>query len=784
MRKLLALMVALLLLSLQAPAFAGPAPLSPLPERSLLVSVITEQGLPLEGAAVQLLLPGRPDSHVLRTNKAGQAFFSLTDSFSFWVRAWAEGYAIAERSYIPAGDGPELTLNLVPYRTVLTGLVTNEQGLPVARARVTAWLDGLGLQGETRSDDQGVYLLEGLQARDGYMLQVEAVDFQPFVQTGVTLATGVRNQTDLALTPATATVTGEVINSRTKAPAADVKAELILNGWGTVAETKTDTYGYFQFTAGPWNQDGYQVRLSAPGFETYTSGLFALDAGAWNDFSGTNRIALNPLHAQFEGSVLDQNGTPLPNTPVELQRSDLGTVATGSTDEKGFFTFQQLPAGTYRVRALPLGDREQGATAWLALVGGDRASADVSANDPDKTSYGSSAIVGTVLDYLDNPVKDALVVAERGTDRAEARTDAQGRYRLSVQANIEDGVDPDTSSGYHVTVAKEGFIPTDIQQTADDAAPPAFVDVRFKATNRADFTLQPAQSELAGRVLDDHGRPVRGTPVALVQEGAGEVARVVTDAAGHYRFTALPVARQARYVPVVISDRYFPSSIAPGGNLVAPLSLNPGTASTQILTVRPRLTEIQGIVRAGSDKPASLATVTVVDPARKMEWTGTTATNGSYHIAVPAWPGRQYLVRAAAERAAQGSLTAAVNPADNQAVVANLSVVPTATITGILYGPDGKPVPNATIALWSESKAEPVDSVQTDSAGIYRFAHLTPGHRYQVAYPSGNNTLNSLAPGEPVLTPLSLPAAGETLWADLSTVVPSEAPSGMQEVTP
>jgi protocatechuate 3,4-dioxygenase beta subunit len=770
-KRLVGLVTFLLVLAISTSALAAPV-LAPTPARTVSVTVVGHQGAPLADAVVELLTPGVAPFLMTRTNNQGQASISLPDGFGFWLRVWADGYAVLERPYVPASDGPVLTLSATPYRASLVGLVTDGQGRPVSGAQVTAWLDNMGLQDTAATDDRGYYSFDGLVARSGYTLQVEARTFAPFVQTDLTLAAGAIEQADAVLTPAAGTVTGEVVNSRTNEAAPNIKVELVLNDWGVIARTFTDKSGYFTLNAPPSDEDAYQVRLTARNYETYTSAAFTVGADSWADFGGSNRIALNPLYAELSGSVLNDSGQPLANTPVQLQRSGLGNVDTGKTDENGYYTFAGIPAGTYRVRAIAGNGHELNASDWVSLTGGDRVTADVTALQADLVSFGSTAIVGTVRNHLNNPVADATVTVSRGSQQRVVKTDSQGRYRVSVEANIEDEIDPETSSGYHVLVTKDGYLPNDQQKTVDDTLPPALVDARYKATNRADFTLQPATGTMAGRVLDDQGRPVSGLTVLLIQEGEAEVARTTTSATGQYRFPDLPAAKQARYTAMVSHSDYFVGAIGADGSLLAPVSLQPGSAVTQTLTAQPALATIQGIVTAGADRPGKGALITVVRPADGKTYSATAAADGTYRITVETGPGHEYLLRAYLPDAPSATVAGSITPAEQQGVVANLTVLPLATVSGRVYWPDGKPAGSVAVYLFEEGAGKPPRQVATDSQGYYRFTGVTPGYRYNVAVQTGiNNLWSSLAPGEAVMTPLVTPAAGQTVWTDLVTPV-------------
>lgn len=777
MRRYTALLLSLLLL-LAMTSGAAALPLAPLPTRTVTVSVLSHDGKALTGANVQLLTPGQTGMVTGRTDIRGQAGLTIPPGFTYWLRVWADGHTVAEQPYVPASDGMAVTVNLQAHGSTLTGIVTDEKGRPVSGALLTVWRDGYGQHGSVKTDAAGLYAIDGLPASGTYSLRAEARAFQPFVQSNLTLAAGARTQADVSLTPAHGTITGEVIDSRTGLPVSNVRAELHLSGWGLAAHVQTDAFGFFRLAAPAGATDTYQVRLRADGYELLTTASFPATAGGWTDFTGEDRLELNPLYAELSGMVLDGSGQPLGQTRVELQREGLGTVETAVTDPDGFYQFTRIPAGNYRVRALP-DFQIRGDSGWLLLNGGDLATADVYAGSPDLTSYGSSAITGTVRDHRGTPVSGATVTLSRGNGTQTAQTDSLGRYRFSIQANIEDKLtEPKTSTGYHITVAKDGYIGTDLWQTRDGAVTPGLMDVRAKTTGRADFTLYPAQGELAGLVLDDRGAAVVGVQVQLRQEGGGTVAAVRTDENGRYRFPSLEVAKQARYLPVLTGGTYVESVTLPSGAVAAPLSLTPGATVTRTIAARPAEGRIQGLVLAGPEKPAAGATVRVIRPADGGVWTGEVKADGSYAIAVPAGPGSQYLVEVAGERLTTAANQNVISLADQYGATANLSAVPKATLNGRVFSASGQPLTNQLVVIWAEGEAKPFYETRTNALGTYTIEGLTPGRRYGVATVNAQGAWSWIAPGEPILSPLVTPAPGESIWVDLLT--PTTLPAGIR----
>lgn len=771
-KRWLALVGLLLVLSLASNTAAASTPfLAPFGNRTLLINLIGVDGSPIKNAEVHLLTPGVADMKIARTDHRGQATLQMPDGFSFWIRVWADGYALIERPYVPASDGPVLTLRATPYTTVLTGLITDDQGLPVPQAQVSLFRDGYGLEFNGISNEMGVYTFSGVQAGGTYSLQVEAKGYQPVTQSLSALSPNSRNQVDLPLTPAAGAVTGEVVDAKSNRPVSGVVVELLLNGWGVVEKTRTDSLGYFHLSAPSAPEGLYQVRLSKPNFETSTSAGFTVSSGSWTDFSGGSRFTMNQLYARMSGKVTDQNNSALSGIEVHLQRQGLGTVDVTTTDEDGKFKFEQITGGTYRMRAFPEGNLVHSDTGWLAVAGGETRTANIVAQTPDTTYYGAESLTGTVRDHMGEPVAGAQVLVHRGQESYQAVTDEEGRYDVSVHATVSDDLDDDPATGYHVMVSASGFLAND-QPDSDGELPPSLITIQEDSDNQANFTLQPETATIAGRVVTNQGRILPGLTVGLLQEGQHVIARTTTDASGRYHFPDLPFAKQGRYTPVVLDSSYIEGSVAPDGTQILPASLSPTVATSLNLVARPATNIVHGLVQAGTDKPAAEAMVTVTRPADGKTFTEKVNADGSYQVRVPAAPGDQYLVRTTARGAVMNADPTVANIGDAYAIRSNLTVHPSGSIAGRVFGPDGKPVSGMKVLLYGEGSATPAKITWTDDLGMYRFADLTPSRRYAAVTSDGVSRLSALSPGELIITPLISLPSGETHWVDLSVSAP------------
>lgn len=767
MRKLMAMVLSLALLGLTAPpaSAADLSFLAPISAPPLRVTVISTDGTPLQEAEVQLLTPGLPGILSARTDARGQATLSLPAGHSFWLRVWAEGHSLVERAYVPATDGAALTLTAEPYTAFLTGLVRDSRGLPVARATVELFRDGYGLEASTRTNDLGVYTLSSVRADGEYTLQVRADGFRPYSEEIGPLDPRRRNQVDVTLPFATGRVTGEVVAGTRGTPVWDARVELLLDGWGPVVTVRTDRSGYFSLAAPPVEGGVYRLRVSRYAHETITSEPFSLREGGWVDFSGADRLVLNRLYADIAGKVFDDSGQPMKDVEVHLQRAGVGTVQVVRTDDEGRFAFSEVVGGTYRVRAFPGGSLVNSDTGWMTVAGGDRISANIVAQAPDTYSYGTAVLSGTVKNHLDEPIAGAEVKVRRGSQTWTAKTDEDGRYVLTLPANIPTTPGDEPGTGYHVSVKVDGYLYTDQPQVEEGTAP-SLVDVR-RGNNTANFVLQPERASIAGRVVNDLGEPLAGVKVGLREEGHTRVTETVTDESGRYEFADLPVAKQTRYLPVITDPAYVGGAVAPDGSQWEPAALDPASPRNIVLVARPSETLFLGLVHAGDDRPAAGAQVTVIRTSDGKTFSGEVGADGSYAVRVPAVPGEAYLVRAASEDSVLSAAAGVLTPGTNFGVQANLTAHVPASLTGRVVSADGTPLSGIRVVLYAEGSHVADRVAYTNDEGIYRFNNLVPGRRYLPVAVDAAGVRSSTAPGEVVSTPLVGLPSGETVWADI-----------------
>lgn len=328
----------------------------------------------------------------------------------------------------------------------------------------------------------------------------------------------------------------------------------------------------------------------------------------------TALCAQRPAPAAIDGIATDSvHARPLSGATVFLTRmtSDTAIFRSASTDARGRFAFEDLPAGRY-VAALeaPLLDSLEIPLSPLriSLAAGERrhvtlalpsgATLRTLACPGAQLSAGMGAVIGRVSNVEgDAPLRGVAVAvrwSETTVDRAtlaatnalhggEVQTDSLGEFRLC-------GVPTDSYLDLRASLAtyREALL----QVVVPDSA----------GVRRQNIALGPnatsrpaATATLAGTVYGPAG-PLAQTEVRVHEGGAS----VHTDAEGRYRLEALPAGtqlldlRRVGYLPRRLSVDLRPGpNSAPDVHLVRVVALD----SIRVLGQRPRYREFESRAR-------------------------------------------------------------------------------------------------------------------------------------------------------------------------------------------
>ena len=365
--------------------------------------------------------------------------------------------------------------------------------------------------------------------------------------------------------------------------------QLLDKDGSVIATTKTDANGNYSFDNLP---DGtYSVKVVKDGALT--------DLEQTEDPDGTKDSASEPIvlnednptkkNVNFgyvpdyfiKGTIyrdgnrsgaLDTDEKLYEGVTVNLVDADGNVVATTTTDEKGNYSFDKLPAGTYSVKVV-----QDGPIASLEQTGDPDATKDNSSepitlnnDNPSKTdvNFGyvnNNSLSGTVYrDDSRNGDQDGTepgysgvtvqLLDKDGNVVGTTTTDANGKYSFS---KLPDGT-------YSVKVVKDGEL-ADTEQTEDpdankdNASEPVTLGEDNPSKDNIDFGYVPDYS-IHGLVYRDgdrdetHGATETGyanQTVELRDKDGKVVATTTTDENGAYSFEKLPAGN---YTVKVVKD--------------------------------------------------------------------------------------------------------------------------------------------------------------------------------------------------------------------------------------
>ena len=357
-----------------------------------------------------------------------------------------------------------------------------------------------------------------------------------------------------------------------------VTVQLLDKDGNVVATTTTDANGKYSFSKLP---DGtYSVKVVKDGELADTEQTEDPDANKDNASEPVTLGEDNPSKDNIDFGYVpdysihglvyrdgDRNETHgatekgYANQTVELRDKDGKVVATTTTDENGAYSFEKLPAGTYRVKVVKDG----------ALTDLDQT------EDPDSTKDSTSGVISLGNDHRTETDVNFGYIANnsingtiyRDGNRDGKKGDTEGRYSgVTVQLLDKDGkviatttTDKDgkysfehlPDGTYSVKVVKDGAL-TDTDQTGDpdnkldNASEPITLDEKNPTKGDVDFGYVP-NNTIKGTVYRDDNRDkmingdepgLERVSVQLLDENGKVIQTLDTDADGNYAFQHLP----------------------------------------------------------------------------------------------------------------------------------------------------------------------------------------------------------------------------------------------------
>lgn len=712
------LLVFVLLISLLAPA-AADAAAAPAAKMRLNGRVTGVAGQAVAEASVDFYQFGVGRVGTVRTAADGSFSFPLPDdSQAYWVRIWANGYKVAETTWVP-GSSRFLPVAAEPlHGAAQVRVVDAVTGKLLANNEVDVELADRGRVDAATGTDRAVTLT--VPAGRDFLLRATAPGYAPLLLQQAGVAGGSQRPLTVELSSATGVVTGLVAAAADGSALANAKVQAVRTGYGVVAEATTNVAGSFRFNL-PAPAE-YKLIASAPDQTPLMTASFTLAAGSLQDFSGEQRLLLTRATGELSGRLVDEEGHDMAGVTVSLERKPFGVVATAETDGDGRFRFANLPVGAgvlYRVQYGGNRDLHGNASDWVELS--ERVPTVITLLEPknDTAGLGDGTLAGKVAlanGQVPSDVKVELWNNNEGRiDTTTPSGDGSFRFKEAPGTRGRSPYSPH-STPHYLKVTGSGIFPTTLGGGLIDVIPDQEVSVAV--------TVYPTQVTASGRVVDDDGLPVADAVVTLKpQTGTGTLG-TRTDADGRWKIeNANPLAT---YQIEASAPGFFP-------NTAAGVVLDPTGVTTRDFTLHSQSATLSGLVGDSFGKPVAGATVSAWSPT--VERTALTDADGRYSLTVPA--GDAYLLTATMAGAASGleedgTGVPVLVPSPGQRLENTLTLRAAAgSIAGTAVYESGDLAPWLPVDLVREG-AGVVAHTTTDASGHFQFDGVPVGVRYAV----------------------------------------------------
>jgi hypothetical protein len=694
--------------------------------------VVGSDVLPLDGATVALIRLYRRNQSaatepagterpgdVARTSGSGRFRFEQVVAGTYLLAAMADGRApicVGPVALAPGETKTQTIRLLQPGAITLTGHVlaandtTAKPGTPVGGAKVRAIEarpdrgpdDKLARIFQTVADEAGKY--EMYLDAGTYAIAAEADGHVP-ARDWLILT---RDETvDLHLAPPSRVV-GKVVERGSSRPIPDADLWVLPQRPGVAAphDVHSDRIGFFAFNQiGPGS---YRIGARKER-QAGMSGPISLQAGQ----SITDVVVELAPGQAIAGRVVTMTGAPVPGASIELVKAHppFERPLVAATGSDGRFLLEGLLPAQFRLVVTAAG--LAGSSQQLRLTG-DLPSLEIRLH-PEAT------VRGRVLTADHRPADGAnvnLQVAPAPGSAAAVReftiTGADGTFTAGGLPSGELTVR--AQHPLHGLAVSRG-------QKLAEAEPKSI-----------SLALDPGSS-VAGTVKDQTGAAIPGVVVHISETAAGPPLWTdVTQAGGIFRLTGLPAGH-------FILD-------AAGVDQPRPLTVDGRTPRIGLALIVSRAAAISGVLLTSDGQPVPAAEITVQPestrgPRDLLPAARTFSGPDGRFTLTPPTPGKQTLSATSPEHPDLRAEGIAAGTTDLQ-----LRFATNATCSGVVFGPDGQPLPHYTITLLDPPPAKSAaDSHRTapsatdtvhDPAGRFSFTRVAPGpHELRVTTAGG-----------------------------------------------
>jgi hypothetical protein len=508
----------------------------------------------------------------------------------------------------------------------------------------------------------------------------------------------------------------------------------------SVARTDHEGSASLTIAAGPLDELGGEIRLSAPGFEPARVSLLELPRG-----SGVSEapVAVDLVpRRRGVGWVVDERDRPVEDAEVRL-------IASGGRDgsesdakahaEAELGPFRTKADGSFEVPDPPPGHHDLAVEAAgygpLTVPGVDVPPGAGTIDLGVVSLTVGVELGGRVVDPDGRPVEAARVLLRptgsepwevaraMGNVPKEVATDAGGEF---VFRGLVDG------SRVRLRVEKEGAVPRESPSLTLPLGEPIEIEL-------------PATATLSGWVVDAAGRAVPGALVTGAPESELESGRGASTGTTSVRASAHGDFEISGLRPGVLAL----TVSAPGyrDGRVAGLEVEAGSELTGVEIVLQEGANLEGLVVHGDGRPATGATVELADALGNSVAFARVDGSGSFR-----WSGLPRGPRSLVAVGANGART--TRTVDAGAIREVILELEGGTgVSGWVVRTDGSPVAGARVVLVSATPAGGSLESRTDTLGRFEWADVTDGAYHLFASadhlaPSRGRTVE--VSGEPV----------------------------------
>ena len=581
---------------------------------------VTFEGKPVEGAVVTL------NHEVIRAGvlRAAERITGPDGTFDFGSRApafytvgaTAPGRTVevldinlSDPSLKPPSD--QLELRLHGCDASVSGTIVDASGGPIPHARVQ--LGGFASTTGVDADAQGAYLLcvrrgtvEVEYAADGYAAVVLSFDvYGPIAQ-------------DVVLVPE-AVITGRVVRADDGRPVENARVRAFPLEWGADRAmgglAVSDAAGRFRI--GGLVPARYRLWGAA-------DGLTSNAAEALAEVGATSEVVVTLIEAGQLRGVVTRGGKPVAGAAVTaVRKSPVARSNPATSQADGTFVLERVPIGEVMFSVEPY--TVVSPTSYTVKGAADQDGVAIEVTD-----------LGTIrgrITRLGLPLEGATVscmcgLTGQGMNNSKVVTGLDGRYEFR---GLTAGTHRINASGDDVGAFAN---PVKVELAAGEERSGVDIELDLAGT-------------IAGVVVDQQGKPVKGVFVQWIDDKTGDLGRSFTDAQGRYRCAQM--IGGARYRAAVFPDATtqtpFPTA---DGKPYPVLEVKDGTTviegirlaiERQNLTIAGRVVDgagtpvVDAIVRA---MPVGEGQAVVFNPWRKLAMTFSDADGGFTISGLPA----------------------------------------------------------------------------------------------------------------------------------------------------